>query len=67
MLTATGAPVRAHVLHQCLQRGHLTASSGMCWLCDGGVFLCVVCGQAEASLSVACPGPCAARAKIQKE
>ncbi len=28
-----------------------------CHLCDGGLFLCKVCGEAEAVLKDHCPGP----------
>ncbi len=28
-----------------------------CFICDGGLAVCVVCGQAEAELEDKCPGP----------
>jgi len=29
---------------------------GSCRFCDGGLFLCTVCGGAEGSLPIQCPG-----------
>jgi hypothetical protein len=29
---------------------------GSCWICDGGLGVCTVCGGAEGSLTIECPG-----------
>lgn len=37
-----------HVLHSC--------NADQCFVCDGGLGLCTVCGGAEASMPTDCPG-----------
>lgn len=47
-----------HRRYSCKDFGCLLGSTGLCLLCDGGLFMCGICGQAEADLEPVCPGPC---------
>lgn len=47
-----------HVEYKCSEHGGCTALYH-CMFCDGGLFLCTVCGQGEGELMPDCPGaPC---------
>lgn len=43
-------------LRQHVRASHNCPASMFCMICDGGLFLCGVCGGAEGSLPSECPG-----------
>lgn len=49
-----------HEKYDCKKSGHCYSGTvECCWLCDGGLFMCGICGQVEAQLADECPGTCA--------
>lgn len=51
------AKVKEHVWHICEKEN--------CFVCDGGLKQCIVCGQVESTLEDVCPGPKVKKVKVR--
>ena len=45
-----------HVRKECDKKNREDHSERHCNICDGGLFICAVCGGAEGTLTTDCPG-----------